>query len=247
MKLPDGLTEVAHAMPTIMELIAASARWVHPNVFAALPVWAPHTARKLPLYQADWITPQLNKGLPKPEGNVGAQKSLMAALGVVGRFPKNWTTCHIWGYDDGGFATGSAIVRDRRYFSCVANMVLLPTPLKGFTDTVPEVKRHLRVCAYHLYGWACEHATVEEEASIVRSGAIPDGYPESWPTSSRKCLPPGTGEAAPHVFEKILQRKKDIAKCLADTNLTYYPRDEVRSVLSFWNIALEESDGRTAH
>jgi hypothetical protein len=42
---------------------------------------------------------------------------------------------------------------DRRLFSCVASMVLLPTPLKAFTDTMPHVKVMLRICARNLYGW----------------------------------------------------------------------------------------------
>lgn len=174
MPLPDGLSEIEHAMPMVMDLIARTGRWVHPEVFRAMPVWYPETARKQPLYKADWRTRQTNKGEPKAEGNVAAQTALYTALGLLTtQRPKNWTTCHIWGYDDPSFAGGSAVVQDPRYFSCVANMVLLPTPLKGFTDAVPEVKRHLRVCAFHLYGWACEHELVREEAEAVRSGEIP--------------------------------------------------------------------------
>ena len=150
--IPDGLKEIADAMPAIMSIIARTARWAHPEVFKALPVWRPDTARTLPLHKADWITPATNKGVPKEEGNVNAQVSLLSALGVVGKKPRHWTTCHIWGYDDPRFAGRSRIIQDRRYFSCIGNMVLLPTPLKGFTDAVPEIKRCLRVCAYYLYG-----------------------------------------------------------------------------------------------
>ena len=71
----------------------------------------------------------------KFEGNVAALKSLVAALGVASPKPKNWTVCHVWGYDDPSFAKQSSVVQDPRYFSCVANMVWLPTPLKGFTDS----------------------------------------------------------------------------------------------------------------
>ncbi len=48
-------------------------------------------------------------------------------------------------------------------------MVWLPTPLKGFTDA-PEVKAMLRVCALYLYGWACEHPSVADQAAKVTSG-----------------------------------------------------------------------------
>lgn len=234
--IPDGLSEIEQEIPTVMSMIARTARWVHPEVFRALPIWRPDTARKLPLYKADWLTPMTNKGQPKVEGNVAAQASLMAALGVVGSYPRGWTTCHIWGYDDDQFVGSSDIVRDRRFFSCVGNMVLLPTPLKGFTDAVPRIKRHLRVCAFHLYGWACEHPSVEHEASIVRSGEVPEGYPESWPTAERRVLPPGTGPASDAVMRKATARKRQLALLLEDSSLVEYPRDAVREVLAFWKI-----------
>jgi hypothetical protein len=56
-------------------------------------------------------------------------------------------------------------------------MVWLPTPLKGFTDTLPEIKAMLRVCAFHLYGWACEHPSVAdqvESAVWLGAGRIPE-------------------------------------------------------------------------
>src|SRR5258708_10599653 len=43
--------------------------------------------------------------------------------------------------------------------------------------TLFRSKHQLRVCAFHLYGWACEHHDVTDEAALVRSGAIPEGYP----------------------------------------------------------------------
>ncbi|NIA71263.1 hypothetical protein HBA54_21925 [Pelagibius litoralis] len=140
-KIPDGLKEIKHEMPVIMKMVAGTACWVNPEVFKELPVWRPDTARNSPLYKADWVTPATNNGTAKHEGNVAAQQSLLAALGVVGKKPPNWTTCHIWGYDDSAFIGKSRIVQDRRFYSCVGNMVLLPTPLKGFTDTVLEIKR----------------------------------------------------------------------------------------------------------
>jgi hypothetical protein len=237
--IPDGLQELSDEMPTVMKMIARTARWVHPGVFKSLPVWRPDTARNLPIYKADWITRAINKGDAKSEGNVAAQSSLMAALGVVGKKPSGWTTCHIWGYDDKGFMGRSRIVQDRRYFSCVGNMVLLPTPLKGFTDAVPEIKHQLRVCAFHLYGWACEHHDVTDEAALVRSGAIPEGYPNDWPTGDRPVLPPGAGPYNDIVKGKIVTRKNEILRLLNDQTLKEYPRAEVREVLDFWKIDLK--------
>jgi hypothetical protein len=236
--IPDGLHEIDDEMPIIMKMIARTSRWVHPEVFKALQVWRPDTARTLPLYRADWVTPATNKGNPKTEGNVSAQSSLMSALGVVGRKPKHWTTCHIWGYDDVGFVRRSSVIQDRRYFSCVGNMVLLPTPLKGFTDAVPSIKHQLRVCAYHLYGWACEHEDVTTEAARVRSGEVPTGYPDEWPTGDRSVLPPGTGPFNNIIKRKIAARKTQIAHLLERKDFREYPRDAVREVLDFWKISL---------
>ena len=36
------------------ELIARTARWVHPETFRALPVWAPYAGRGQPLFDAGW-------------------------------------------------------------------------------------------------------------------------------------------------------------------------------------------------
>jgi hypothetical protein len=238
-RIPDGLQEISDEMPIIMKMIARTARWVHPAVFKSLPVWRPDTARNLPIYKADWNTRATNKGDVKSEGNVAAQSSLLSALGVVGRRPSGWTTCHIWGYDDNGFMGRSRIVQDRRYFSCVGNMILLPTPLKGFTDAVPEIKFQLRVCGFHLYGWACEHPDVIDEATIVRSGAIPEGYPSDWPTGDHHILPPGTGPYNDIVKSKIAARKNQILRLLNDQTLKEYPRAEVQAVLDFWKINLK--------
>jgi hypothetical protein len=52
--VPDGLTELEHELPLITELIARTARWVHPDTFAALPVWFPEVARGSPSYNAGY-------------------------------------------------------------------------------------------------------------------------------------------------------------------------------------------------
>ena len=196
--IPDGNEALRQDIPAVVELIERTARWVNPETFRRLPVWAPHTARGRPLYDANWARRYTNTRkatgvtAEKFEGNVAALQALVAALDVASPKPKNWTVCHIWGYDDPSFAQQSAVVQDPRYFSCVANMVWLPTPLKGFTDTLPEIKAMLRVCAFHLYGWACEHPSVAEQADKVRSGWIPEGYPKSWPSPERpSARPPG--------------------------------------------------------
>lgn len=60
----------------------------------------------------------------------------------------------MWGIDDPTFGSLNVVVQDARYYSCVVNMVLLPTPLKAFTDFMPEVKAMLRTCSTPFAGAA---------------------------------------------------------------------------------------------
>ena len=227
----------------MVEIIARTARWVHPQTFRELPVWCPWAARGRPLYEKTWQRRSTNTRRDtgatseKVEANVVAGKALVAALGVASPKPGNWTVCHIWGYDDEAFASQSSIVRNPRYYSCIGNMVWLPTPLKGFTDALPEIKKMLRTCAFHLYGWACEDESVKEQAESIRGGAIPRGYPEIWPCPDRpELLPPGTAPFTSAIKDEIRKRKVSIRTMLADASLTNFPQEEVRQVLEFWKI-----------
>lgn len=243
--VPDGNEILRPDVPAVAELIARTARWVHPDTFRALPIWAPHAARGQPLFDAGWSRRYMNTrkatGITseKFEGNVAAAYALFAALDVQPPRPKNWSVCHIWGYDDPNFAEHTGVVRDRRYFSCVANMVWLPTSLKGFTDTLPEIKTMLRVCAFHLYGWSCEHESVAAQAAEVRSGRIPPNYPAEWPDGSAPLrLPPGTAPFTQRIRNTIAKRKAKIRADLADAAFLHYPKSEVIEVLKFWKVDL---------
>lgn len=244
--VPDGNDALRDDIPAVIEVIERTARWVHPKTFWALPVWAPHTARGRPLYDSVWTRHYTNTRkvtgvtADKFEGNVAALNSLVAALDVASPKPKNWTVCHIWGYDDPTFAQRSSVVQDPRYFSCVANMVWLPTSLKGFTDTLPEIKAMLRVCSFYLYKWACEHPSVADQAAKIRSGWIPDAYPKSWPSPDRKgVLPPGTAPFTARIEREVAKRKQKIKADVANAAYLHYPKNEVLEVLKFWNITLD--------
>jgi hypothetical protein len=239
-EVPDGLSEIEHELPLVMEMIARTARWVHPDTFKSLPIWCPDTARSRPRYDAAWSKVLVSgEGVPKVEENIRAATALVEALGVKAPpKPKNWTVCHIWGYDDENFAGKSNVVQDPRFYSCVGNMTWLPTPAKGFTDAVPQIKECLRVCAYHLYGWACEHEDVRVGAQRVRAGVIPEGYPEAWPTAERRTLPPGTAPYSERVRAAIAKRKARFRQQLADPSLEHFGHDAVRDVLAFWNVDL---------
>ncbi|HEY5347952.1 MAG TPA: hypothetical protein VIJ72_07145 [Rhizomicrobium sp.] len=237
--IPDGLTEIHHELPLVIAMIERTARWVHPRAFRALPIWCPDTARGRPRFDAKWSHQLVNgRDVPKVEENIRAAKALVEAMGIPGKKPSNWTVCHIWGYDDEAFAASSNIVKDPHFYSCVGNMVLLPTPLKGFTDAVPEIKKILRTCAYYLYGWACEHGDARAQVEKIRAGDIPDGYPKQWPTATRQTLPKGTAPFTPRVEAAIAKRRREIAERLKEDSYLNYPRNEVRDVLSFWNVEI---------
>lgn len=143
----------------IASLIERTARWVAPDTFKLLPLWFPEHGRRGLFYKENWSAPQMNKNratghsIHKSEGNVHANKALTLALGLRSKHRPNWSCCHIWGVDDARYQLSNAIVMDRRFFSCVGNMVLLPTPLKAFTDAMPDVKAMIRICARNLYNW----------------------------------------------------------------------------------------------
>lgn len=118
-------------------------------------------------------------------------------------------------------------------------MVWLPTSLKGFTDTLPEIKAMLRVCAFHLYGWACEHPSVADQANKVRAGWVQEGYPKSWPSPDRRgVLPPGTAPFSARIEREIVKRKQRIKADIANAAFLHYPKDDVEEVLRFWKIEL---------
>lgn len=243
--LPDGLEALRKELPLteIMRLIERTARWVDPETFKYLPVWYPEYARNVLFYKADWSEPQMNRNRQtgvanhKAEGNRYANEALTEALGLSRKDRPNWSCCHIWGVDDDRFQTNNTVVQDRRYFSCVANMVLLPTPLKAFTDVMPEVKLMLRVCSFNLYGWSCEHEDVSDIAGQVAAWASWETYPKSWPRPGSGRLPRGTVKFSAQIKASADKMKQRIRKDL-EAARPYYPREEVQKVLDHWRIAL---------
>lgn len=243
-EVDDGLDALRReiGVAEIMSLIERTARWVDPETFRLLPVWFPEHARRQPFYKGGWSEPQLNRSrsngsvVHKVEGNVYANQALTLALGLRKANRPNWSCCHIWGVDDGTYQKSNAVVQDRRFYSCVANMVLLPTPLKAFTDTMPEVKAMLRRCAANLYGWKCDHEIL---TAVVNQPVIPvaDAYPDSWPTQPDEKLPMGLVALTPAIRKSAEQRLAAIHKEVANPG-AHYPLENVLAVLRYWKIDL---------
>lgn len=237
----DGLdalrTELS--LNEITRLIERTARWVSPSTFRRLPVWYPEHTRRGLFYKSNWSEPQLNTNratgakVHKHEGNLYANKALTYALGLRSKQRPNWSCCHIWGVDDSTFASTNVVVQDARFYSCVANMVLLPTPLKAFTDVMPEVKAMLRACVFYTYDWRCDHEELEpvDLKAIISNPA----YPKSWPRASGQGLPLGTVPTTPSIERDIGRRLAAIRHDLEHAGL-HYPRQQVRDALSYWGM-----------
>jgi hypothetical protein len=229
----------------IASLIERTARWVAPETFRLLPVWYPDHARAQPFYKGDWSEPQMNikqttkVSTHKVEGNVNANKALTLALGLRKADRPNWSCCHIWGVDDATYQRSNVVVQDRRFFSCVANMVLLPTPLKAFTDSMADVKAMLRICARSLYGWQCDHDAMADVNAALDKWTDWPSYPESWPRHAGDGKRPrGLVELTPAIEAQAKKRLHAIRHDLKHAG-QFYPRQQVRDVLSYWKISCD--------
>ena len=235
-----GLKEIAL-------LIERTARWVSPEIFKLLPVWFPEHARGRYFYKANWSEPQMNRrgatgvALHWTESNTYANKALSLALGLRTGDRPNWSCCHIWGIDDS--TSPNVVVQDRRFYSCVANMVLLPTPLKAFTDTMPDVKAMLRICARNLYGWQCDHDAMKPVNAELERWSDWNSYPTSWPrTPDDQKVPLGVVELTPAIKRSARVRLSAIQNDLKDAG-PFFPRQEVVEALAYWKISAEPSEG----
>ena len=172
----------------------------------------------------------------KSEGNVYANKALTLALGLRQATRPNWSCCRVWGVDDASFQKANEVVSDHRFYSCIANMVLLPTPLKAFTDTMPEVKAMLRICARNLYGWQCDHVTMAPVNAALDEWDDWSVYPQSWPQARGEKRPLGVVPLTQEIEQVALKRLATIRSDLMAAG-KFYPRDEVRRALAYWKIS----------
>jgi len=243
--LPEGTDALMAELSfgEVMRLIERTAKWVDAETFNLLPVWYPEHARQALFYKANWSEPQMNTNRQtgisthKSEGNVHANKALTLALGLRSDGRKGWSCCHLWGVDDHTYQQANVVVQDPRFFSCVANMVLLPTPLKAFTDIVPEVKTMLRICARNTYRWQCDHTKMTGVNAALDAWNDWTDYPESWPREPGSSAPMGTMPNSNDIRESADRRWSRIQSDMEKAG-PHYPRDSVRQVLKYWGSDL---------
>lgn len=117
-------------------------------------------------------------------------------------------------------------------------MVLLPTPLKAFIDTMPEVKAMLRICARHLYGWHCDHESLKGAVATIDAWGDWGAYPKSWPRDGAPLAPPGVVPLTHGIRKSAARRLTQIRRDLAEAG-AHYPRDDVKAVLAYWKIPID--------
>ena len=237
----DGL-EVLNAqfsVAQIANIISKTARWVDKRTFELLPSWYPETWRGALMYNSEWTVPRVNKNrqtnisVHKSEGNTRANTTLTYALGSTKSTREGWSCCHIWDHGDTKFQTSNFVVGDSRFYSCVANMVLLPTPLKAFTDSMPEIKEMLRIAAFHHFGWYCDHEKLDKW-NYLQSGKLPDHYPLDWPNHDKPSLSiSGIVSLNGKIKKRIDRRIARINDDLINAG-EYYPREIVNQTLAYW-------------
>ena len=243
--LPEGTDALMAELcfSKVMLLIERTAKWVAPETFDLLPVWYPEHARQALFYKANWTEPQMNTNRQtgissqKSEGNVHANKALTLALGLRSNGRKGWSCCHIWGIDDRTYQQANLVVQDPRFFSCVANMVLLPTPLKAFTDIVPKVKTMLRICSRNTFSWQCDHPEMAKVNSELDNWNDWANYPNSWPREPGTTRPMGTITFNTDIQNSADRRWRRIQGDMENAG-PHYPRDGVREVLDYWDLNL---------
>lgn len=148
----DGLVELDQpiARRVLIDLVSKTSYWADKKVFKHLRdknkfgVWYEHVARGRP------------KGTVRKktllDDNTYANYAIKRALAGDHRMfrPRSFRVCHIY---DGK-------TKDHRYYTCIANLVLLPSAIHSLTDHYKPVMDVLKYRAYEYYRWRPAGAAV---------------------------------------------------------------------------------------
>lgn len=144
-------------------LVAETGLWASPEVHRSLieagsAAWFPGVRRKRGAAE--------NRGETVDgvtfDDNTKANQAIKLAVGYHRKHLIGFETCHIW----------PETCYDAECHTAIANLVLLPRALAGFSDHDPAVSAALKFRAFELYGW---HP----------AGAMPPERPSDYPVNSR--------------------------------------------------------------
>jgi hypothetical protein len=111
-------------------------------------------------------------------------------------------------------------------------MALLPTPLKAFTDSMVEIKSMLRICARNLYGWQCDHESMNAVNTALDQWTDWSAYPKSWPRKLGEQRPLGVVDLTPNIANSAAKRLAAIRRDLQNAG-EFYPKDAARAALAY--------------
>lgn len=212
----------------LIQIVAETSYWCDPELYKAMPIWYPEAARGNIQYNSEWEKPYLTR--EKAEKKEANQKAKMVMRILSGGEISNWTCCHIWGYDDPKFRKVGSPTRTSEYYTCPANLILLPNALSSLTDSLTDLKECLRYHAAMLYNF---------KPPAVHLGSSPPAfYPEKWANNQTNILPITKG-----VVENIIKRRNEILQDLKKFSVEnkLFPWESVIECLKFHGIAVKIS------
>ena len=148
----------------LVTLVAAASVWANPAVHSSLiaknplRLWYPRLRRCRK--GAGERKGQVIEGV-RLDDNTYANFALKDALPLGSRNYINYSVCHIW--PDSCY--------DERCHTCIANLVLIPSPLMSLTDFHAEIRDALKYHSWELYQW-CPPGKL--------APSKPARYPQSW-------------------------------------------------------------------
>jgi hypothetical protein len=142
-------------------LSAETALWAHPETHFR-QIRERHTPAVYPGIRRS--RPGEKRGITngvRLDDNTYANGLIKRSLGLARSLVVGFECCHVW----------PGTCYDTRYYSVIANLVLIPAALASLTDHDPQVRSASQYRALELYRW---HP--DEKPAPVR----PDRYPENW-------------------------------------------------------------------
>lgn len=149
-------------------LLAETAIWASPGVFHLLKSDNVH-ATWYPLTRRAYVKRGEKKGQlvgnVRLDDNTYANVAIKRAVGKHGRIC-NVHACHVW----------PRTAYDERYYTCIANIVLLPRSIAGLSDNHPSMTKALQYRSFELYGWFPTDIAGDPQSPPVK----PPNYPANW-------------------------------------------------------------------